>query len=121
MEQKYQIGNEYGAIVWDIEKILESKDEFEMREYDVNVLAANNPFHGDEDYAMSTDISKPLIVAELSADIDKLIDGSHRLQKALALGTEKIAAYHLSFDEHRRFIVDYDEEIYLAVIKHWQK
>ena len=121
MEQKYQIGNEHGSVIWDIEKILKDKDDFEIKEYDVKILAANNTFHGDERYAMSTDISKPLIVAELSENIDKLIDGNHRLQKALALGIEKIPAYFLSFEEHRRYIIDYNEKTYLDVVKYWQK
>lgn len=38
-------------------------------------------FYGDEAYAMSTDLLKPLIVVKLADNIDKLIDGNHRLFK----------------------------------------
>lgn len=121
MEQKYQIGNEYGSIMWDIEKILKDKDKFKIREYDVKCLALDNPFRGNEEYVMHTDITQPLIVVNLTGNIDKLIDGNHRLQKALKLGVEKIAAYFLTFEEHRNYIVDYEEKIYWDVVNHWEK
>ena len=121
MEQKYQIGNEYGSIIWDIEKILKDKDKFKTREYDVKYLARNNPFHGSEEYVMNADITQPLIVVSLTENIDKLIDGNHRLQKALKLSVEKIAAYFLTFEEHRNYIIDYEERIYCDVVNHWKK
>ena len=48
MEQKYQIGNEYGFIMWDIKKRLKDIEKFEKRVFDVEHLAINNPFHGNE-------------------------------------------------------------------------
>lgn len=121
MEQKYQIGNEFGSVIWDIEKLLKDKGKFRMREYDVKCLALNNPFHGNEEYVMNTDITQSLIIVNLTENVDKLIDGNHRLQKALKLGVEKINAYFLSFEEHRDYIVDYDEVIYHEVVNHWKK
>lgn len=119
MEQKYQIGNDYGSVMWDIEKMLNSKQSFKMKVFDVEELAAGNLFYGDFEYAMKTDITQPLIVVQLSENIDKLIDGNHRLQKALKTGIKKITAYYLSFEEHRKYIVNYDAEIYRKVIEHW--
>ncbi len=121
MEQKYQIGNEYGSIMWDIENLLKDRDRFKIREYDVKYLVLNNPFHGNEEHVMNTDITQPLIVVNLTENVDKLIDGNHRLQKAFKLGVEKIAAYFLSVEEHRNYIVDFDEAIYYEVVSHWQR
>ena len=121
MEQKYQIGNEWGFVMWDIEKILKDIGKFEKRVFDVEHLAINNPFHGNEEYVMTTDISKPLIIVNITENIDKLIDGNHRLQKALKLGVRVIDAYYLSFEEHRDYIVDFNEEIYYQVVNHWVK
>ena len=119
MEQKYQIGNEYGFVMWDIEKLLKDIEKFKIRAFDVKNLAVNNPFHGNEEYVMSTDITQPLIIVNLTENIDKLIDGNHRLQKALKLGVGIIDAYYLSFEEHRDYIVDFNEEIYHQVVNHW--
>ena len=120
MEQKYKIGNEYGSIMWDVEKIINDKKHFEIREYNVKELALSNPFFGDYKYAVQTDITQPLILVQLTENIDKLIDGNHRLQKALKAGIETIAAYRLSFAEHHNYIVDYDEEVYRKVVEHWK-
>ena len=121
MEQKYQIGNEYGFVMWDIEKLLKDIEKFEKRVFDVEYLAINNPFHGNEEHAMTTDITQPLIIVNLTENIDKLIDGNHRLQKALKLGVGMIDAYYLPFEEHRDYIVDFNEEIYHQVVNHWVK
>ncbi len=119
MEQKYQIGNDYGSIMWDVERILDDKKLFKMKEYDVEELAASNLFYGDPEYAMQTDITQPLIVVQLTENIDKLIDGNHRLQKALKTGMKTISVYYLSFDEHHNYILNYDDEIYRKVVEHW--
>ena len=121
MEQKYQIGNEYGSIMWDIEKLLKDIEKFRIKSFDVKHLALNNPFHGNEEYAMTTDITQPLIIVNLTENIDKLIDGNHRLQKALKLGAATIDAYYLSFEEHRNYIIDFDEDIYHHIVTHWEK
>lgn len=120
MEQKYQIGNDYGSIMWDIEKILNDKHLFTIKEHDVSYLAMNNPFHGNDEYVMDTDIAQPLIVVQLTENIDKLIDGNHRLQKALKLDMKTITAYNLSFEEHCNYIVDYDDQTYHSVLEHWE-
>ena len=118
MEQKYKLGNDYGSVMWDIEKILADKHLLTIKQYDVGYLAANNLFYGDINYAMLTDVTQPLIVVKLTKNIDKLIDGNHRLQKALKLGIKTLPAYCLSFEEHRNYIVDYDEETYCKVVEH---
>lgn len=119
MEQKYQIGNDYGSIMWDIEKILNNKQSFKIKVFCVEELAISNSFYGNLEYAMKTDITQPLIVVQLSENTDKLIDGNHRLQKALKKGIKKIAAYYLSFEEHHKYIVGYDAEMYRKVVEHW--
>jgi len=119
LEQKYQIGNEYGNIMWDVSKILHDKDHFKIVMCDVNDLSQNNTFNGNGCHIMSTDISQPVIVVQLSNDKYKLIDGNHRLQKALRLGIKEVPAYILSFEEHAKYIIDFDEQIYHDVVHHW--
>lgn len=69
---------------------------------------------------MNTDITKPLIIVNLTKNVDKLIHGNHRLQKASKLGIKRIEAYFLSFEEHRDYIVDYNEETYCKIVSHWR-
>lgn len=121
MEQKYRIGTDSGYIMWDINMILDNISMFPTITYDVAELSRQNPFHGNEDYAMTTDISKPLIIVALSEHKDQLIDGNHRLYKALRLQMREISAIYLTKEEHIRFIENYDEKVYDNVIREFLK
>ena len=52
----------------------------------------------DEAYAMTTDLSRPLLFFR-SGGKDQLIDGHHRLMKALKLGTDTLHAYILTKEQ----------------------
>lgn len=119
MEQKYRIGNDYGHITWDVGRMLRDRANFEIKEFSVAELAANNRFYGDTEYAMTTDSTVPLIVVSLKKGTDKLIDGNHRLYKAKGSGVKTIFAYYLSVREHCRYIIEYDEMVYRDVVEHW--
>ena len=121
MEQKYRIGTNSGYIMWDINMILENISMFPVIMCDVAELFRQNPFHGNEDYALTTDISKPLIIVALSEHKDQLIDGNHRLFKASKLQIRELPAIYLTKEEHIRFIVNYDEQVYDKVISEFLK
>lgn len=59
--------------------------------------------HLDRDYAMTTDLDEPVLVATLQSSLSKrfpvLIDGTHRLYKAYVRGIEELPAYVLDVDE----------------------
>ena len=121
MEQKYRMGNEHGYIMWDISLMLQNKDSFPLCSFSVDKLISENPFYGDKIYAMSTDIQEPLIVVQLDIGLDKLIDGNHRLYKMRKMGLTNLQVYYLSFEQHSRYIIDFDEKTYWDVVKNWNK
>ena len=121
MEQKFQIGNDYGSILWDVEAILKNCSSFPIVEYPTEDLVKAYPFHGDADYAMKTDTTSPGIIVELSDDLEILIDGNHLLFKANKTGQILFRCYYLQEHEQKRFIVDYDSEIYSVIIDHWHR
>lgn len=116
MEQKYGMGNEYGMLLWDVEKILHDISAFPQQKRSVYNLVQENPFHGDAKYAMSTDLSKPLILIQLCEGKEKLIDGNHRLYKAKEEGVEFITCYYLTVLQQQKYIVDFNESIYMQII-----
>ena len=65
---------------------------------------------------MTSDLTKPLVVAELSKDHLLLIDGNHRLYKARALGLENIPCYYLSQKQQQHFIVHFRPSEYEHII-----
>lgn len=61
-----------------------------------------------ESHADSVDISKPVILAEISPGIFNLIDGNHRMEKARRMGIGRIRAYKLSSAQHVRFLTSHE-------------
>ena len=117
MEQKYQMGTESGSLLWNIGRMLEDAASFRVVSRSTAELAEGNPFHGDPEYAMETDLSRPLILAELQEGKYKLLDGNHRLYKARALHVDRLPVYSLTREEHIRYIENYEEETYRKIME----
>lgn len=71
----------------------------------------------NESHLPTVDVSKPVILAEISPGRFNVIDGNHRMEKARRLGLEKIPAYRLSPEVHLKFLTT--EKGYLAYIEYW--
>lgn len=118
MDQKYQIGTDSGTILWDITAILKESTCFSLKTFNVDDLCArNNLACVNAEYALTTDIENPLIIVNLCNNKDKLIDGSHRLFKANKLGIKDVTCYYLAVEEHKKYIVDYDADLYEKVVR----
>jgi len=70
-----------------------------------------------EDYVETVDVTKPVIVAEISPGRYNVIDGNHRMEKARRLIIEKMPAYKLSPEHHVLFLTT--EQGYLAYVEYW--
>jgi len=65
----------------------------------------------------STDISTPVILAEISPGRYNLIDGNHRMEKARRMGVKNLVAYKLNVEQHIPFLTS--KKAYLAYIEYW--
>ena len=109
-----------GIFVFNITKlsefIQENPESFDLEE--VAVSSINNSFSSiNESHIDLVDISKPLILAEISPGRFNLIDGNHRLEKARRMGVKFIQVYRLSVEQHIRFLTS--EKAYVAYIEYW--
>ena len=97
MRQKYHFATDNGILIWDVTSILEDieqhPDSYTIQTLSTALLADHNDARVSHTRAMASDLTKPLVVAELSNDHLLLIDGNHRLHKARALGLENIPCY----------------------------
>lgn len=57
-----------------------------------------------EEHLCSVDVSKPLILAEISPTQFNLIDGHHRAEKAVRQNIDTIKAYRLKVHQHIQFL-----------------
>lgn len=73
----------------------------------------------NESHVDLVDISKPVVLAEISPSRYNLVDGNHRIEKARRLGIDLIQAYKLSVAQHIRFLTT--RRAYLAYIEYWNE
>lgn len=71
----------------------------------------------NESHVESVEISKPVVLAEISPGRYNLIDGHHRMEKARRLGISSIGAYKVSAEQHIRFLTS--EKAYWAYVEYW--
>jgi hypothetical protein len=71
----------------------------------------------NESHMDSVEISRPVILAEISPGKYNLIDGNHRMEKARRMGIRSILAYRLNVEQHLRFLTS--KAAYLAYIEYW--
>lgn len=78
------------------------------------------PRYLDPDYAMTTDLDEPVVIATLRGNEERrfplLIDGTHRIYKAHALGVERLPAFVL--DEAESLAIRDDP--FVSSPTHWQ-
>ncbi len=109
-----------GIFVFNITKILEyiqkNPDGITLEE-----VAVSNFYKGfssiNESHMDSVEISRPVILAEISPGHYNLIDGNHRMEKARRTGITSIQAYKLNVKQHMRFLTT--QKGYAAYIEYW--
>jgi hypothetical protein len=70
-----------------------------------------------EEHLSAVDITRPIIVAEISPGRYNVIDGNHRIEKARRLGMETIRAYRLGPEQHLQFLTT--GQGYSAYVEYW--
>ena len=85
-----------------IEYIREHKDEMALESIKVKAYTSSLSVL-TESHIDRTDITVPLILAEISPGRYNVIDGNHRLEKACRMGVDYITAYKLKPEQHMLF------------------
>ena len=84
-------------------------------------VAVSDFFEGfssiNEAHMDSVEISRPVILAEISPRRYNLIDGNHRMEKARRMGIKSLPAYKLNVDQHILFLTS--ARAYAAYVEYW--
>ncbi len=84
----------------------------------LTVSEINNDFSViNEKYMGSVILKEPVILAEIAPGRYNLIDGNHRMEKAVRLGLQYIEAYRLSPEQHTIFLTT--RKAYDIYISYW--
>lgn len=91
-------------VVWDIDSII-----YEMKGTNTQILPVDKLYDEknqiDERYALQTDLTIPVIVAEICKEKYEILDGKHRVYKAKMTGKEEIEAYCIKRDDFHKYIL----------------
>ena len=71
----------------------------------------------DELHVDNVDISRPVIMAEISPGQYNLIDGNHRMEKAKRMGIKSVPIYKVKAEQHIKFLTT--RKGYEAYIEYW--
>jgi hypothetical protein len=109
-----------GIFVFNITKIVEYIQK-NSATIPLEEVAISDFFKGfssiEESHVDSVDISKPVILAEISPGQYNLIDGNHRMEKIRRMGIDSIRAYKLDVNHHMQFLTS--QKAYVAYVEYW--
>jgi len=109
-----------GIFEFNVTRILEYLDN-NPTDIDIVEIGVNDLDQGfsslDGSHVQSADISRPVILVEISPGHYNLIDGHHRVERARQLGVSTIRAYKFSVLQHINFLTS--NKAYLSYIEYW--
>ena len=109
-----------GIFVFNITKMLEyiTNHSNEFKPIEVVVADFHSSFSSvDASHVDSVDVSRPVLLAEISPGHYNLIDGNHRMEKARKMGMSHVPAYKLHVKQHLNFLTE--RKAYLSYIEYW--
>ena len=108
--------DEKHMVMWDIDALLDDLAAAPAVSVATSRLTPEKWLTVDKEYAKTTDVTKPIVVFELSENKAYVADGNHRLYRAV---TEKVLLMNVVFVSekvHLRYLFRCTEEDYHAVI-----
>ena len=99
-----------------LKQIEQNPGEYPQEEILVENLYLLSPVTNDDDVSRA-DITKPIILAEISPGRYNVIDGHHRLERARRMKVKTIPAYRVHVHQHITFLTD--TRAYLAYVEYW--
>lgn len=106
-----------GIFVFNITKLTDyiKTNDFSCEEILLKDYRSHSKFN--EEHLPTVDLTKPVIIAEISPGRFSVIDGNHRLEKARRLGLDKLPAYRITPERHTKFLTT--AHGYRAYIEYW--
>ena len=106
-----------GIFVFNISKMTDYIKSSGLLCEEIRIKDYQNHSNFNEEHLPTVDLTKPVIIAEISPGHFSVIDGNHRMEKARRLGMETIPAYRITPEQHIQFLTT--EKGYQAYIEYW--
>ena len=103
--QIYRLEHEGYKYIWNVDKLIIDSEKLPLIE--ISIIDIKYDFEKlDIEYALKNDNSTPIIVIKYRDNSYELLDGNHRIYKAIKEGKQTIMAYCLLEKEADKYIVN---------------
>lgn len=109
--------DEAHIVMWDIDAVLKDYESAPYIAVPVKRLVPEKWLTIDREYAMGTDVTRPIIVFELPEGKAYIADGNHRVYRAAMEEVPKLQAVFIPEKQHLRYLFRCDEAVYREVIQ----
>ena len=103
-------------VMWDIDSLLSDYEEHPYTTVDTNILIPKNWLSIDKEYALTTDVTRPLILFEIPNKSLFIADGNHRLYRAITENVQKMNVVIIPEDVHLSYLYECSIDNYFKVI-----
>ena len=103
-------------VMWDIDSLLSDCKNHSYLTVDTKKLIPQEWLTIDTEYALKTDVSKPIVIFELPCNRLYIADGNHRLYRAITENVPKMNVIVIPQEEHLSYLYDSTLELYYRVV-----
>lgn len=108
--------DEEHIVMWDIDSVLTDFSEAPQVCVPVSKLIPDKWLTIDTQYAMTTDVSKPIVVFLLPDNKAYIADGNHRLYRAASENTSEMRAIIIPEELHLQYLFNCSKQDYYEVV-----
>lgn len=109
--------DENNMVMWDIDALLLDYNNHSYVTIDTKLLIPGNWLTIDTEYALTTNVNKPIILFELPDNQLYIADGNHRLYRAVTENVPKMNVIVIPQEKHLSYLFESTDEIYYRVIE----
>lgn len=109
--------DEAHVVMWDIDAVLADHQKAPFVVVATERLVPEKWLTIDREYAMGTDVTKPIIVFELPEGKFYIADGNHRVYRAAMQNVPAMKAIFVPERRHLRYLFRCDETVYREVMR----
>ena len=112
-----------GIFVFNVTKLIEhisaNAAEFPIEVVAIDTLGITSSQNLDEPTVQNADLSRPIVLAEISPGRFNVIDGNHRVEKARRDHVKSLPAHKVGPSTHYRFLTT--AEGYKSYVEYWNE
>ena len=109
--------DEENIVMWDMDALLLDYQDQPYIPVDTNLLIPEDWLRLDREYALTTDVTKPLILFEIPEGKLFIADGNHRLYRATVEQIEKMNVVIIPQEKHVSYLFRCSTDDYRKVLK----